>query len=171
MSNTNPYLPPAADLADDSSGGQSIDATRDQRLKAAIVDGVISAILVLPMMYFAGVFNYSARGEKPPFLLSLAMVAAGFALFVALHGYFLKRDGQTLGKKAVGIRIVDLNGDIPKFSKVLLGRYLSISAAGLIPFVGHFVTLIDALFIFRSDRRCIHDMIAGTKVVKVKKRN
>jgi len=33
---------------------------------------------------------------------------------------------------------------------------------GLIPLYG----LVDILFIFRSDRRCIHDMIAGTQIVE-----
>ena len=30
---------------------------------------------------------------------------------------------------------------------------------------GQTLGLIDVLFIFRSDRRCVHDLIAGTKVV------
>jgi uncharacterized RDD family membrane protein YckC len=32
--------------------------------------------------------------------------------------------------------------------------------------VGNFVGILDALFIFRSDRRCIHDLIAATRVVR-----
>jgi hypothetical protein len=35
----------------------------------------------------------------------------------------------------------------------------------LIPLAGNAFSLIDALFIFRQDRRCIHDMIASTRVV------
>jgi uncharacterized RDD family membrane protein YckC len=33
---------------------------------------------------------------------------------------------------------------------------------GLIPLYA----IVDALFIFRGDRRCIHDMIAGTRVIE-----
>jgi uncharacterized RDD family membrane protein YckC len=33
---------------------------------------------------------------------------------------------------------------------------------GIIPFYG----LVDVLFIFREDKRCIHDLIAGTHVVQ-----
>ncbi len=44
----------------------------------------------------------------------------------------------------------------------VLVRMVLNGALGLIPFY----SLVDALFIFRSDRRCIHDLIAGTVVVK-----
>jgi uncharacterized RDD family membrane protein YckC len=85
-----------------------------------------------------------------------------------LHGYYLKVGGQTIGKKIVGIRIADLNNNIPGFAKVLGLRYLPIQAAALIPIVGFLYPLVDVLFIFFPDRRCLHDLIAGTKVVKVK---
>lgn len=34
-----------------------------------------------------------------------------------------------------------------------------------IPLAGAAFGLVDILFIFRADRRCIHDLIAGTHVV------
>ena len=46
-------------------------------------------------------------------------------------------------------------------SNVLL-RVIVNTVLSLIPFY----TLVDILLIFREDRRCIHDMIAGTKVVQ-----
>ncbi|MEA2700447.1 MAG: hypothetical protein QOI66_4718, partial [Myxococcales bacterium] len=36
-----------------------------------------------------------------------------------------------------------------------------------IPYLGGLYALVDALFIFRDDRRCIHDLIAGTRVIAV----
>jgi hypothetical protein len=33
--------------------------------------------------------------------------------------------------------------------------------------VGTFLVLVDVLFIFRKDRRCVHDHIAGTRVVNL----
>jgi hypothetical protein len=38
---------------------------------------------------------------------------------------------------------------------------------GAIPFVGNFVGLVDALMIFGEDHRCLHDRIAGTRVISV----
>jgi len=37
---------------------------------------------------------------------------------------------------------------------------------GMIPVVGSFYGLIDPLFIFGDERRCLHDMIADTKVIE-----
>jgi hypothetical protein len=36
-----------------------------------------------------------------------------------------------------------------------------------IPGINIFAGLLDPLFIFRQDRRCIHDFIAGTKVINL----
>ena len=38
--------------------------------------------------------------------------------------------------------------------------------ASMVPMLGGFASLVDALCIFREDRRCIHDLIAGTRVIE-----
>ncbi len=104
-----------------------------------------------------------------PFLLIVTSSVLGFIGFLLLNGYFLKTNGQTVGKKLSGIRIADLDGKVPDFAKVVLLRYLPVSLVATIPLVGGYLTVIDVLFIFRSDRRCLHDLIAGTKVVTARR--
>ncbi|HEY8102418.1 MAG TPA: RDD family protein [Burkholderiaceae bacterium] len=169
MDTTNPYLPPEASLAIQHDASVIELASRGQRLGAVLLDAIISLVFSGPLMYFTGVFDYSRAGLKPPFALTLGLTAMGFVFFLLVHGYFLKRDGQTVGKKIVGIRITDLDNGIPQFSKIILLRYLPISCVSLIPAVGQILAMIDPLFIFRSDHRCVHDLIAKTKVVKVNK--
>ena len=60
------------------------------------------------------------------------------------------------------IRIVKVDtGENGGFVTNVLVRTILNGLIGIIPLYG----LIDILFIFRGDKRCIHDLIAGTKVV------
>ena len=69
--------------------------------------------------------------------------------------------------KMLGIRIVDLNNRILPLGSLIFKRYFPVTFVALIPLVGQYLILIDSLFVLRKDKRCIHDFIAGTRVVKV----
>ena len=84
--------------------------------------------------------------------------------------------GQTIGKIAMKIRIVDAQtGEHPGWARLILLRTivnsLIIGALNAIPVVGQGLGgayfLVDSLFIFREDHRTIHDMIASTRVDKI----
>ena len=63
------------------------------------------------------------------------------------------------------IRIVDVTSNGAATAVKLLGlRYVLVMLLGAIPIIGGLLGVIDFLFIFREDRRCVHDLIAGTKV-------
>ena len=88
-------------------------------------------------------------------------------MFLILNGYLLFKRGQTIGKVVVKTRIVDLNGNIPSFGKLIVLRYLIFAlVSSLIPIIGPFVGL-EVFLIFFKERRCLHDYIAGTRVVDV----
>lgn len=169
MNNANPYTPPEASLSGEPDTENGELASRGQRFGAAFVDGLLAIAWSVPLMYAFGIFEYQNQGEEPPFSTMLLFGALGFLIFTLIHGYLLHKNGQTIGKKLLSIRITDLNDNVPPLSKLLGWRYLPISVVSLIPVVGTFLPLVDALFVFRSDRRCIHDLIAGTKVVQVAK--
>src|SRR5687768_17485953 len=104
MSNANPYLPPDAVLTFDQDASVVELATRWQRFWAGILDAIIGFACGAPFLFAFGLFEYSKRGETPPFMLTLILTAVSFVIFVLIHGYFLKRNGQTIGKKLIGIK-------------------------------------------------------------------
>jgi uncharacterized RDD family membrane protein YckC len=83
-----------------------------------------------------------------------------------VNGYQLWYFGQTLGKKMMKIAIVDQNDKVPAFAKLIGLRYVPFQLAGAIPGLA-LVSIVDILMIFRSDRRCLHDILAGTRVIDV----
>jgi uncharacterized RDD family membrane protein YckC len=162
----NLYQPPVANLVNDTVTPFAL-ADRGQRLLAAILDTIVGLVVAVPLMFVLGTYDYARRGQTPPWTLTLTGAVLGFLGFLLIHGYFLKTAGQTVGKKALGIRITDLDNNIPPFARIVGLRYLPIQAAAVVPVIGFLYPLVDVLFIFGESRRCIHDLIAGTKVVKV----
>lgn len=166
---TNPYRPPDSFVHDPTPDpqGEPALASRWQRLGAALLDSIIGLAYGLPIMWALGVFDYIGRGQREPVSLAIGTGIVSFAMFVLVHGYFIRKTGQTLGKKLVGIRIAALDSHVAAFGKIVWVRYLPIWVVSMIPALGSILPLIDVLFIFRADRRCVHDLIAGTRVVKV----
>lgn len=167
MTDINPYQTPNSDVSAVNDAAAEL-AGRGQRLAASIIDGLLSLAVMIPLMIGMGIFSYTEQGQEPPFTLTLTATAIGFVVFIAFHYVLLNKYGQTIGKWLLKIRIADLNGDKPDVKTILLKRYLPISAVGLVPVAGQFMPMVDVLFIFRKDRRCVHDLIAGTQVLKAR---
>lgn len=164
MNEENRYAPPKADVADVSAGHADL-ASLGLRLGGAIIDGIISSLVMFPLMFMTGFWS-SAMAGSVTFTSQITVSVFGILVFLALNGYLLAKGGQTIGKRLVGTRIVSVtDGQILPLARVFCLRYLPIWVIALVPFVGNLIALIDILFIFREDRRCLHDLIAGTRVV------
>ncbi len=84
----------------------------------------------------------------------------GFIIGVLYQWYFLtQQNGQTPGKKLVGIRVIKVNGEPLQFTDVLL-RYVGYFLNTLIIFLGWIWALFD------SNRQGWHDKLAGTYVIR-----
>jgi uncharacterized RDD family membrane protein YckC len=186
----NPYAPPGSDLnAGLSPAGQYVElAERGTRLWAITIDGFLMSLPLLPMlglgMYLAlhadAAVGAATRGEdfapgplpKGNEAMLIALVVATIigllgALGIAIYQWVLiSRTGQSLGKKWTGIRIERIDGDRLTFGTGVFLRNWVPKLIGAVPYLGGIFHLIDALFIYRDDRRCIHDHIAGTRVVR-----
>ena len=136
-------------------------ATKTDRLLAALIDGVITIIAMIPLFNYVGL----AAFENPTLPLISGTFIYGVFLNFTLHGYLLHYYGQTIGKHFMSIRIENLDGSKASFSTIYLKRMLPMQLIGLVPSIGQFIAgFINPLFIFGKQRRCVHDYIAKTKV-------
>jgi len=142
-------------------------ASRWKRLGGAMIDGVISSAIIVPIMVATGVLHRLVSGESMTIGQQAAFFVVGWIIFLLLNGYLLFNRGQTIGKVALKTKIVDLNGNVPNFGKLLVFRYLSLGVISQVPIVGGLAGLVNVLFIFGKERRCVHDHLAGTRVVEV----
>ena len=147
-------------------------ASRWQRLWGSLIDALIGVAVIFPVMWFSGVLQQLYRGEVMSLAQRIVWFAFGTVVFIVIQGHLLGKHGQTIGKRVVGTRIVSCEDEqILPFWTVYSLRYFLVSLVYQIPGVGMWLSFIDSLFIFRKDKRCIHDLIAGTKVVKVYQKN
>lgn len=155
-------------------------ASLGSRLGAAVIDRVIAMICMVPGLVLMGpafmtLIIAASRGEEPSFeefsaaglALGAFVTAVGWLIQFAVQLWMLTTRGQSIGKRLLNIRIVlfENNGN-PGFLHAWLLRNFVPGIIGLVPYLGFMFAIVDVCFIFGQQRRCIHDHIAGTKVVK-----
>nr|WP_096202843.1 RDD family protein [Bacillus sp. FJAT-45350] len=120
------------------------------RLGAIILDGLILAIVFIPLAIVLG-FN----SDQSEVFQSLVELVYSILLPVTWVGY-------TIGKRICGVRIVKVNGENVGIGTMLLrevvGRLVYILTLGIGIIVSAFMVGL------RQDKRAIHDLIAGTYV-------
>ncbi len=145
-------------------------ASRGLRLGGSLLDALIIGAIIFPIYYVTGAwqttYDAAKRHEMLPLGFTLMWMVIGLAIFVMLQGYSLVKNGQTLGKKLVYTRIVTMDGTLPSVRQLCV-RYGMANYVGTIPLIGKFLALADICLIFRRDKRCGHDLAAGTQVIDV----
>jgi uncharacterized RDD family membrane protein YckC len=95
--------------------------------------------------------------------LALAVAAGSVLTPYAVSWWLIVRDGQSIGKRWVDIRIVRTDGRLPGFfAGVVLRSWTMLLASRLCSVAD----LLDGAMVLRRDRRALHDHLAGTRVVR-----
>ena len=163
----DPYAPPAADVdaaAEVSTGGALELADRGARLGAALLDALLYVVVALP-----GFIMMLSGGGGAWIIIPLLALAF-------YQWYLISSRGQSLAKGWLGIRIVKMDGSPCGFvngvvlrvwvpSAIAYGVALVMGTSGIDLRVNP-LAIVDALFIFGAQRRCLHDLIANTQVVQ-----
>jgi uncharacterized RDD family membrane protein YckC len=166
---TNPYAAPQTTDLEVLPQGLPL-ASRWARLGATLIDGIVQTVVILPLLIlvFGGWSAYLAKAETMGVLMSAGLQLGSLIVFFLIHGYLMATRGQTIGKLALGIKMVRSDESPADFQRLALMRYLPQYAVTAIPLAGGFFYIVDVLFIFRKSKKCLHDDIADTIVVKVR---
>lgn len=132
-------------------------ATPAARARAAAIDALLFAALAALVVYFTG---RAARVETAALLASWPALASYLGLLAVFYaGYFTGTTGQTPGKLATGLRVVDSAGRPPGYARAM-GRALvgllgiALAGLGLLP------------MIFDPAGRAAQDRLFRTRVVR-----
>jgi len=142
-------------------------ATIGRRFGALWIDGIV---ITLPLMIvvFALLVPLGMVDKPPDNFTPLMFMYNGITTLLLLGSYILYEGlmlgagGQTLGKKALNIKVVTLDG-----GEISRGQAWTRAAMrqlfGLVPCLG----LVDYLVAFGQERSCVHDIVAKTRVVNL----
>jgi uncharacterized RDD family membrane protein YckC len=170
VSTEDRFAPPqavVADVAAQESG--DVLAGRGTRFVAALLDGLILwAIMTVFLKLIPVAAALFMKPDNMSFTgMNLSALLVALPLFLIAQGWPLLTRAQTIGKMICRVRIVRSDGSRPDAWRLLGLRY------GIGFLMNAFVLssliywLIDSLLIFRQSRKCLHDTIADTKVIKL----
>jgi uncharacterized RDD family membrane protein YckC len=138
-------------------------ASRGARLAAQLIDLAISGIACAPGFYLAQMADHP--GDM---VVARGLLALGVALVAAVQASLLTWNGQTIGKRVLGVRIFRCtDGGNPGFLRAVLLRSVLPLLYASVTCVLRLFALIDIRNILGEERCCLHDYLAGTKVVEV----
>lgn len=122
-----------------------------RRVAAALIDGILVGVV---SWIVTAIFSAISEGAE---------VTAQILVLIAAYGYYAGMESSsyqaTVGKIALGIQVTDLNGNRISFGRAL-GRNLAEILSALILLIGYIMVA------FTPKKQGLHDMIAGTLVVK-----
>lgn len=155
----NPYATPVADSTAEAPATESVTAPRSRRLVGFVLDSIGYVMVTVPAMVLV------APGDDPDSVLF--WIVGPTVLLACIQAILVSISGQSIAKKLLGMRIVRMDGSAVDFYRGVLLRSWLFGLVSWIGQIGGTIALIDAASIVRGESRCLHDMLADTKVVMV----
>lgn len=183
MYDKNPYASPVTEdldvnLTPINESGYTL-ASAGSRLGAFLLECLFYLVPILLVAFLA--IGLAIASEEPSLgvgeeqaLSILIIVMPIFIIYMFIYLIInivlLVKNGQTIGKKILGIKIVrEGSHERAGFWRIFGLRYfvngLCQGFSGLIPGGDFIYFVIDSCMVFRDDRQCLHDKIADTVVV------
>jgi len=133
-------------------------ATLVERFAAVLIDGIIATLAGLIPLVLIALFSFFA-----PYELFLPAILFFFATYFLYFSYFEGRSGQTIGKRALRIKVVDEQ----TFKTVDMGRAMIRNVLRIIDMLPFFYIIGLALISTSSKKQRLGDHAARTVVLKL----
>ena len=143
-----------------------------RRFWAFLLDGIFAslppAVICLPLILWQGVKITQATQDREVPLNAVLWIASLYLLWAVLNFFCfwlysaLQESGKhqaTFGKRILGVKVVGANGQRIGFGRAT-GRYFAKIVSYMIFYIGYVIQP------FTHRKRALHDIIAGTYVVK-----
>jgi len=132
------------------------------RVLAYVLDSLIMSMVFFPLGFVIGlVMIGSGVDENSPLMPLVNLGTNGISILAAwLYHAFLESSSWqgTIGKKVLGLRVADMNGNRINFGRAT-GRYFGMILSGMICFIGFLMVA------FTEKKQGLHDLLAGTLVL------
>jgi uncharacterized RDD family membrane protein YckC len=159
-------------------------AERGARLLAATIDELLLLAVSLPMVIgaipaMAALVTGTADVESFDTLSVLRLMVGGPGTIITvlaliawciITAWLVATNGQSIGKRLVGIKVVRTDGSRASFARIFLLRNVVNGLPNLLPYIGLLYQLVDPLLIYQESRQCLHDKLADTIVVRAQVR-
>jgi uncharacterized RDD family membrane protein YckC len=153
------WLPPGqaapATATEPAPAAQAEPAGWWARVGATLIDALMLVAVVLAVAGLGAILGGGDAVDLVVGLSPLALTAAYAPTMLAFHR------GQTVGKEACGIRVVNVSGEPIGFGRALLREVPVKALLGILP-------AVDSLWpLWQRENRALHDLAVGTRVVRV----
>jgi uncharacterized RDD family membrane protein YckC len=142
----------------------NVPAPLAPRAAAWAIDLIVT--VPVPFVLYLG-FATALFSDDVPLAVAIPITGALLLFHLLYAPALLSREGahagQTIGKRALGLRVTRPGGERLSFGRAFLREPVARSLLGLIPFY----TVLDLLWpLANGPRRAIHDTLADTLVVR-----
>lgn len=137
---------------------ERITASSGKQVAAAAIDW---GVFILPLLVLS---LFGAAGGKAYGIVAIA---------IAIYQLRLMRLGLTIGKGMMGVCVIDADThEAPSIMRgIVLHAVIPLSVMFAVGMLNDYLffglLIVDFLFVFGDERRCLHDLLAGTKVVTI----
>jgi len=129
-----------------------------RRFGALFIDSLVLSIPIIIVMVSVIAVTVSGKSNfNPIWVQPAALVAVG--LYVVYEGLMLASRGQTLGKMAMKIKVVRVDGTAISTGQAWGRAFMRQILASCLSIFNYLPAF------FTKDRTCLHDLVASTRVV------